>query len=105
MKFPETIKVGAIIYKVIIATENERWHEYDDEFGHVDHATREIKISTKHANDQKRDTLVHEIVHAIFRHMNLDWGDKSEDYTKRVSNGLNMVLRDNPKFVKLLGQK
>lgn len=104
MKFPETLKVGAIEYKIVVSPDYERWHEWSEEYGHIDFVAREISISTKFADEQKRDSLVHEVVHAIVKHMNLgeDWGDKSEDYVKRFSNGLNMVFKDNPKFVDLL---
>lgn len=104
MKFPSEIKVGAVTYKVIIKPENKGWHEYNEEYGHIDYPAREISLSTKYTDEQKRDSLVHEIIHAVAKHMNLEteWGDKDENYVKRLSNGLNMVFKDNPKFVKLL---
>lgn len=104
MRFPNTLKVGSIDYKIIVSPDNERWHERGEEYGRIDFTTREIFLSTKFTDEQKRDSLMHEIVHAIVKHMNLEekWGDSDEDYVKRLSNGLNMVFRDNPKFVDLL---
>ena len=106
MKFPKTLKVAAITYKILVDPENQRWHEYDEEYGHIDYETRTIALSTKYTDEQKRDSLIHEIVHAIAKHMNLGdaWGDNNENYVRRLTNGLNMIFRDNPELVKLLGE-
>jgi len=107
MNFPDSIKVGAVVYKVRILPEDERFHEYNEEYGHIDFTSREISLSTKYSDEQKRDSLVHEIVHAISKHMNLgaEWGDEDENYVKRLSNGLNMVFRDNPDILELFKTK
>ena len=104
-QLPSSIKVGSITYDITVSPENERWHNLTGEYGHIDFIGRVIAISIDNSFEQKRDTLVHEIMHAIVKHMRLDeaWKEDDEDFTKRLSNGLNMVFRDNPDFIRLLG--
>jgi len=104
MKFPDSIKIGAKTYELVVDQKNQRLHEHCNEFGHIDYDMRVISISTKFPNEQKLDSLVHEVVHGIGRHMELDteWGEKTENYVSRIANGLNMVLRDNPELLKML---
>ncbi len=107
MKFPTQIKVGAVVYKIVIAPNHDRMHEINEAYAQIDYTTREISLATKNSAAQNRDSLVHEIVHGITKHMGLDkaWGDQGEDYVSRISNGLNMVFRDNPEFVALLNKR
>ena len=104
MKFPGTIKIGEATYKVILKSENDAWHDYAEEWGHIDYGTREILLSTKPVEAKRLDSLIHEVIHGIVKHMDLgrEWGDENENYVTRLSNGLSMVFKDNPEFVRLL---
>jgi hypothetical protein len=50
---------------------------------------------------QKRDSLMHEALHALFAMLGLDqeWGTKTEGYVTRLSPALLALLRDNPDLV------
>ena len=104
MNFPKTIKVGEVIYKVKIGVENDRGHLKVQEFAHINYPDRYISIDSGRSIHQKRQSLVHEIFHAIFRHTVLDteFGAKEDEFVDRITAAFMMVAYDNPELVKLL---
>ena len=64
-----------------------------------------IGIWTGQSPASQADTLLHEIMHAVihtFGYLHADATMSEEDICTRMSPGLCMVLRDNPKLAPLL---
>lgn len=58
-----------------------------------------IEIASYQCDEQKRDTLLHELVHAVDHEMNTKL---SEPQVRRMATGLLCVLRHNPALVAFL---
>lgn len=58
-----------------------------------------LEVASYQCEDQKRDTLVHEMTHAIDLEMNLNM---SERQIRRYATVLLQVLRHNPELVAFL---
>lgn len=103
MTLPERIRVGGRFYAVSVGPDDLGLAERQ-RIGETDHVQRRIRISSTLPSDVQADVLIHEVLHAIAYHMNLDedWGDRGESYVERLANGLVAVGRDNPELVRLL---
>jgi len=64
---------------------------------HADQCT--IEVATYQCDEQKRDTLLHEVLHAVDHEMHCSM---SEAQTRRMATGLLAVLRQNPEFAAFL---
>lgn len=76
-----------------------------DLLGHSDHKTLAITLADDLAPSAKRDTLLHEVLHAAFDQTSIahDIGDKEEErLILRLSPVLLDVLRRNPELVAYL---
>ena len=65
----------------------------------------EVSIDIVDGQDpiEERDTVLHEVMHAILHCQGREnGGDGEELYVRALAAGVLMVLRDNPKFVKYL---
>lgn len=50
-----------------------------------------------------KDTVLHEVLHAIRQSQGREYGGEvEEDYVRSLATGLTVVLRDNPEFAKWL---
>lgn len=58
-----------------------------------------IEVATYQCEDQRRDTLLHEILHAVDHEMHCAM---SEPQTRRMATGLLAVLRQNPELAAFL---
>lgn len=67
--------------------------------GEFEHDPLTIRISSGLTPDDEKETLIHEITHAVELQMNLDL---PEDAVRQLSIGLFAVLRDNPKLAAYL---
>ena len=96
MKIPEKIRIGGIEYQV---TEVENLREgYQLLYGQIDYGSAEIRLSkTDGENHQFRCvTLIHEILHGIADHANLDIKKATtEQVIDTLAKGLYAVLQDN----------
>ena len=92
-----------------------RMHRF---MGQMDHAIAsglckpwrcEIRIAIGMDPQQRRDTLLHEVMHAIFSEtaltMDFKEDDDEEKIVRRLSTGLLQVLRENPDFTTLILEK
>lgn len=108
MRLPEVIRVGPHRYKV--GADRARMNdicrkESRDLLGHCNHWTLEITIEPTLAGDQKAETLLHEVLHAVVTVTGLgdEWGaDKEEAAVNRLSPVILDVLRRNPRLVAYL---
>lgn len=67
--------------------------------GAADHRTQSIQIAAGQGHEQERDTLLHEVIHAIDYALH---ADLEERQVHALSAGLLAVLRENPEFVEWL---
>jgi len=72
------------------------------EFAH-DYEKGWIRIKTGMAPLEKGNTVLHEIIHAIFTERGLIYKEKEEEkIVLAMTNGLIAFIRDNPRFFKRL---
>lgn len=95
MLLPMSIKVGPYDYQV----------EYVDSFpdgrwGETEHHTLTIRLAIDQAAGQERDTVLHELLHAVWSSMDIGKPKSEEKVVHRLSTGLLAVLRDNPDLVR-----
>lgn len=69
--------------------------------GLVEYRVGRIRVNPSQSDDQARDTLLHEVIHAID---NVDALCLSEDQVRRVATGLRAVFTANPEFGKWVCQ-
>lgn len=106
-KPPKRIVVGPFTYRVTHdrATMNARCRtEGGDLMGSAEHRSLTIDLDPDQAPGQKRDTVLHEVLHTIteMTGLALVWGNDDEDFIRRISPVLLDVLRRNPKLVGFL---
>lgn len=89
---PTLIKIGAVDYTVVIEDEPS------EEFGSCDTVTQTIVLSSNQTAQSVADTLLHEILHAIWTESGLFMHKRPDEETivRTMSTWLRMVLRDNP---------
>ena len=86
------IKIGWIEYK-IQEVDSHIINEADGEYaGRVLHGTREIRINKDYSQEEKNETLIHEILHCINKYIG---SDLTEYQVSGLSNMLFQVLIDN----------
>lgn len=72
------------------------WHE----------SRNRIDYRTRLAADIKRDTILHELMHAIRSLQGREYGGEvEEDYVRSLATGLIGVFDDNPEFAEWLLKK
>lgn len=90
MKIPKKIKVGGITYKVknvdIITAGT-------GVCGSCNYDNSTIELLKKHKRQAKEQTFIHELLHAIFYHCNIE---QDEHKIELLAQALYMVIKDNP---------
>jgi hypothetical protein len=100
------VQIGPARYRVVVgqaaidrrAAEDGR----SELLGHCHNDELVITVSPKMAEDAQRDTLLHEVLHAIFHSTGLahDLGDeKEESMIRRLTPALLDLIRRNPRLV------
>ncbi len=108
MKLPGKVHVGPHTYRVICDTaamNAECRDASEDLAGRCSHRTLTIHVDPDQARSQMRDTLLHEVLHAVANMTALDneWGDEQEEEViLRLAPALLDVLRRNPRLVEFL---
>lgn len=108
MKLPAKVKVGPFTYKVTSDRHdmNQRCRdESTDLLGHCDRRMGVISVEPQQSLEQKRDTLLHEVLHAITDMTGIEAemsNELEEQIVRRLSPVLLEVLRKNPKLVAFL---
>jgi hypothetical protein len=108
VKPPKRVKVGPHDVRVVAtrrAMDRLCREEGEDLLGHFSSQRLEILVDPAQAKSQERDTLLHELLHAIFDTSGLahSWQNADEeDAIRRISPLLLDVLRSNPKLVEYL---
>ena len=68
-------------------------------FGTFEPVRMVVRLGTGHSEDQTRETLLHEVMHAVEHQMNLQI---TEENIRQLSVGLYAMLKDNPRFAAFL---
>lgn len=99
-KLPKQLKIANHNFKII------DWHvdiaDAKGRFGECSYDDLEIKISTKFKESHIRETLVHELMHAIFWAYNIKAEDNEERTVTSMAVGWTQVLQDNKNLRKFL---
>ncbi len=93
MKPPRSIDVLGKSWTVVIQ-EME-----DTDYGMCEHAKNRIIVSPKQSTDSMRDTLLHELLHAIDIELQAKMGERR---VRLIATGLLQVLRHNKALVAFL---
>ena len=66
----------------------------------MSHPERKIQIDTTHGDVDIADTLIHEMFHCIFYMHEIEGGnlEQEEKLAARLTNGLCMLMADNPEL-------
>jgi len=96
MKLPLNIKVANHVFTV------EEWNtnvaNANGRFGECDCNELIIRIATGHKKSHISETLMHEIMHAIFWSYGLKAEDDEERTITGLAAGLSQVFQDNPQL-------
>lgn len=101
-KLPKKIKIGSRIYTIKFKKRLLASDGVTRLAGQVNHSSRVIKIDPRRHDDAKRDTLLHEVIHACCDLVELDHDEKFVD---AFAGAFSAALNDNPKFLKLWRKK
>ena len=110
MKKPKKVAVGHVVYDI---REEDRLSEITGTSGTCGQDVQVILIDTQLGPDQERETVLHELLHAIFYATSAskmleelekvaDVKDLEERFIQPVAGRLLEVLRDNPGLVEYL---
>ena len=95
MNVPTTVQVGPYSYKVVLLAK-----EMSELFGETDSREQAIRLHPDQARDSMADTLLHEVLHAVWHCSGLHDGKYNEEQVVRgLTTWLLLVLRDNPDLV------
>jgi hypothetical protein len=86
------IKVGGTIYTV---NEVKGLVSKVEMFGNVDFSDCVIQVDADISDERKEQTIIHELLHAIFFESGFGPEEQSEDLVTRASNVLHQVIVDN----------
>lgn len=70
-------------------------HIHDGEFGACNYAFQLIEFNPKLADDELKDTIIHEMIHCLDHGMQTEM---SERQVHAISTGLYSLLKDNKEF-------
>lgn len=99
---PKQIRVNGKTYKILFNEKNPLV-EYDNH-GHCDNTKHIIHIEGEQVPSEEADTLIHEVLHAVWYQMTLtDIDDAVEERIVRaLGTGLAGLFADNPKMLDYL---
>jgi len=87
-----TVKIGYLTYEI---TEVESVNKFESRKGEIDYFSRQIRIDKDMTLQDKKETLIHEIIHGVEEFMGINL---EEDHVRKLGVGLAMVIRDNPEL-------
>lgn len=90
----EQIKIGHLIYRIV---EVESVNKFEPRKGEIDYYQRQIRIDKDMTEQDKKETLLHEIIHGIDDLMGIEL---DESQTRKLGVGLTTVIQDNPTLLR-----
>lgn len=101
MEFPSKVKVGHLYYEVRAMEDHEP--RASGAWGKTSMLHLRIELDTSLPLPHQANTLLHEIMHAVWRTLEFDFieaqqnlQEKEEAYVSAMSSALSMVMHDNP---------
>lgn len=99
-QLPESLRVGAFDFKIVEftpmgAASARRYGEFSAMEGL-------IRIDPQAGRIKTLDTLLHELLHAIYWTWNIHDTDDEERTVASMSTGLTQVIRDNPDLLRFI---
>lgn len=76
----------------------------DEELGRCHTTEQRIFVRDDIPGDSMRDVTLHELMHAVHFHMELNDGSTEESFTSRTATGLRTVLVNNPTLCRWIFQ-
>ena len=101
MSLPAKIKIQGTEYAIAL---KDRIDGDGDNVAYIDHERQEISIKAGMGKEYTERCLWHEIIHAITEMGQVDWGEKDEQYTEIMANGVHQVLKDNSEMREKISQ-
>ena len=93
MKIPKSIRISGIDYAVKQVDDLNNGTNMLN--GRIDYLESEIYLNRKYGHQNKCVTLLHEIIHGILHHSNIDLGETEEKIIDILAYGIYQVLQDN----------
>ena len=95
----KSINIGAITYKVKMLPDTT-----DNQLGACVFKHQTIYLSPNQLHQSASDTLLHEVLHAIWYESGLEYADVlvEETVVRTLSTWLRIVIETNPEFVKFI---
>ena len=91
---PPSVKVGPWVYRV------ETWHTHyansRGRYGECEHQTRTIRVDSSYGPIQTAETLLHELLHAVWSAWRVQDADDEERTVSSLALGLTALWIDNP---------
>lgn len=93
---PATIRIGP--YDVRFQIEDYDWSQVNDAFGQYDRSAMRIHLAANAAPTEQHalDTLLHEVIHAIWHIYGVRSRDSEERIVSAHSTAWTQIYRDNP---------
>lgn len=88
---PETVRIGAQTYRVLI---DEPWIE--DQYGGCDTRHQRIWLSDQTGPERQAQTLIHEVIEALNFELDLEL---EHHQITLLEHGIYQVIVDNPGFI------
>ncbi len=99
---PKSLRIGPFDYTV------EDWEPReaanDRRYGEVSHVLLRIRVDTCHGPLQALNTLLHEIMHAIWHQYSMGKDDEEERSIEIMAGAWTQVYRDNPDLLRFIGE-
>jgi hypothetical protein len=97
---PKSIRVMGKLYKLRFIPTSPIEH---NNLGQCDHKKMLITIEDDQIPVEELDTVIHEILHAIWYQMSIGEGPMEEEpLVRRTANGLLQIILDNPELLKYI---
>ncbi|MEK4513611.1 hypothetical protein [Paenibacillus sp. FSL K6-2524] len=87
------VKIGYLKYQVV---EVESVNKFEPRKGEIDLYQRQIRIDKDMTDQDKRETLLHEIIHGLDEFIGIDL---EESQVRKLGAGLATVFEDNPELL------
>lgn len=91
---PTRVRVGCYDYQLEIMQQADA--ETQREFGHTNFLSQKIRISPGMNAQRLANTFIHEVLHAINRHVGVNDESTEEECVTLGANGLCAFWQDNP---------
>ena len=91
------VKIAGQVYT--IQEMPKGWHGQSNSYGQCDTEKLLIHLATQIPSTRKAETLLHELLHAIYYEYGVNHADDEEATVHILSAGLFQVFKDNPEIV------